>query len=94
MAKPDRVEEKATQVIQQIGKRIAELRREAGWTQKEFAEILNTTVQWVSAVETGENLTVHTLVRIASKLGVDVIELWKSPGPEKRSGRGRPRKSR
>ena len=96
MARPERVvEDKATRAIQQIGKRIAELRRAAGWSQKDFAEVLNATVQWVSLVETGgQNLTVHTMVRLADKLGVDAIELWTSPGPEVKPKRGRPRKSR
>jgi transcriptional regulator with XRE-family HTH domain len=90
------VEDKAAKLIEQIGKRVAELRRNAGWSQKDFAEVLNTSVQWVSLVETGrQNLTVHTLVRLAHKLRVDVLELWKVPREEPkpaRAGRGRPRK--
>jgi len=38
-------EEKAAKTIEQIGRRIAELRRKAGWSQKEFAEVLNSSVQ-------------------------------------------------
>ena len=97
MADPDAAfEEKAAKTIEQIGRRVAELRRKAGWSQKEFAEVLNSSVQWVSLVETGrQNLRVHTMVRLADKLGVDAKDLWKSPAPERTKkvpGRGRPRK--
>lgn len=97
MAERERVvEEKAAKIMEQIGRRVAELRRGAGWSQRDFAEILNASVQWISQVETGrQNLTVHTLVRLAHKLRVDVVELWKVPRAEARptrAGRGRPRK--
>lgn len=89
------IERKANRLIGQIGRRIAELRQEAGWTQKDFAAVLNTSVQWVSLIERGkQNLTVHTLVRIADKLDVDVptlLETPTQPGPAVRR-RGRPRK--
>src|SRR5687768_1935390 len=99
MAERDRVvEEKAAKIMEQIGRRVAELRKGAGWSQKEFAEVLNTAVQWVSLLETGrQKLPVHTRGRLPHKLRVDVIDLWKIPKAEpaaSRPTRGRPRKKR
>lgn len=87
------LEAKAARTVEQVGRRIAELRHQAGWSQRDFAVILNSTVQWVSAVETGrQNLRIHTLVRLASKLGVEPADLWIEPsGAATTSGRGRKR---
>jgi transcriptional regulator with XRE-family HTH domain len=83
-------------ILQEIGRRIKGLRRQAGLSQRAFAEVLNSSVQWVSLLERGrQNLTVHTLVRVANKLKVPTAELLgpadPEPPPAKR-GRGRPRK--
>ncbi|HEY6728672.1 MAG TPA: helix-turn-helix transcriptional regulator [Polyangiaceae bacterium] len=92
---PSQVDRKAVEVTKEIGRRIAQLRKEAGWSQKEFAAVLNSTVQWVSLVENGrQNLTIHTLVRLAHKLGVEPRDLWDAAAPEPKKskrGRGRPR---
>ena len=91
------VEQKAREICEQIGARIAELRREKGWSQKDFSGVLQNSVQWISLVETGrQNLTVHTIVRIAAKLGVDPADLWALPTPQKvplKPGKGRPRRA-
>ncbi len=91
------VEQKAREICEQIGARIAELRREKGWSQKDFSGVLHSSVQWISLVETGrQNLTVHTIVRIAAKLDVDPVDLWRVPAPEKaklKRGKGRPRRA-
>lgn len=69
-------------VAKQIGRRIAELRRANGLTQGQVAERLGVTTPWVSRVERlGENLMVHTVVRIANAIGVEPKELWDKPGP-------------
>ncbi len=97
MAEPDQtVEAEASKYIEQIGRRIAELRHAAGWSQRQFATVLNSTVQWVSMVETGrQNLRIHTLVRIAHKLGVPPADLWVPPaGTATTSARGRKRAER
>lgn len=88
------VDAEAERLTRQIGARVAELRREKGWSQKAFAKALNNTVQWVSLVETGkQNMRVHTLVRLAMTLEVQVVDLFSPPGPEPKGvRRGRPRK--
>ena len=80
-------------LVQRVGQRVAELRRAAGMTQEAFAEALDVTVQYVSRIEVGENLTLTTLAKIARALGVTVVDLLQPPGPTG-SGptRGRPRK--
>jgi transcriptional regulator with XRE-family HTH domain len=63
-------------------------------TQAEFAERVNTSVQWVSRVETGENVTLTTLAKIARALEVPVAQLLEDPTDEPREvKRGRPRKA-
>lgn len=87
------VDERVAQLCQQIGARIAELRRDKGWSQKQFAQRLNSSIQWISAVETGkQNFRVHTLARLAHFLEVEVVSLFVKPGPEPDGvKRGRPR---
>jgi len=80
-------------LVQRVGQRVAELRRAAGMTQEAFAEALDVTVQYVSRIEVGENLTLTTLAKIARALGVTVIDLLQPPGPVGAGAtRGRPRK--
>ena len=64
-------------------------------TQADFAEAMGTSIQWVSRVETGENLTLTTIDKIAEVLGVPITSLFEQPGPEARAvKKGRPRKVR
>lgn len=80
-------------LVRDVGRRIVELRRSAGLTQEEFAEAMRSSVQYVSRVELGENLTIHSLAKIANVLGVRVADLFQAPGPAARAvKRGRPRK--
>lgn len=82
-------------LVRKIGRRIVELRRKKGLTQAELAERLRVSVQWMSRVEVGENLTVYTLAKIAKALGMRAINLFEEPAPEVREiRRGRPRKTR
>jgi transcriptional regulator with XRE-family HTH domain len=72
-ADPDRV-------VEQLGKRIAELRAAAGLSQGDLARKLRTTPQWVSQLERGtRSPTVHTLVKIANGLGVPLPALFDAP---------------
>ena len=82
-------------LVDRVGRRIGELRRNARLSQEKFAERLDVSVQYVSRVESGENLTLHSLAAIAKALGVEVNALFEAPRPEMRAskrGRGRPRK--
>jgi transcriptional regulator with XRE-family HTH domain len=56
--------------VLRVTKRIAERRRELGVTQDELAEGLGTATRNVQRMEAGQNLTLHTLARIAAVLGV------------------------
>ena len=85
-------------VVYRVGRRIAELRRDRGWTQEALAEKLGSSVQWVSRIEGGTvNLTIHTLVGLARVLDVDMVELFAAPAPEPprrpRKDAGQPRKT-
>ena len=76
------VDDEAKRISRRIGTRIAELRKARGWTQKDLAAKLNCHQQWVSAVEHGQNLTIHTMVRIARTLGASWDDLHVDPTSE------------
>jgi transcriptional regulator with XRE-family HTH domain len=80
-----------------VGRRVAEIRRERGWTQERMAERLDCSVQWLSRIEGGgENMTLDTLASLANTLGVTAIDLL-TPGEEEPRRRprtkGRPKKT-
>jgi transcriptional regulator with XRE-family HTH domain len=79
-------------LIQRVGRRIAELRRDSGMTQEELAAHLDYTVQWLSRVETkGVNLTLRTMEKLADAFGVEVTGLLEEPSKEAlKIRRGRP----
>ncbi len=59
-------------------------------TQEQLASHLRATFQWVSQVERGRNLTLHTMVKLANTLGVTLESLLKpptEPAPPRRRGR-------
>jgi transcriptional regulator with XRE-family HTH domain len=81
----------AADVLADIGRRIAELRAERGWTQAHFAEVLGIAVSNVQRMEHGrQNFTVRSLVTLAGKLGCSPFSLWEAP-TTRRSRPGRPR---
>lgn len=64
-------------------------------TQADLAEALDVSVQWVSRVELGQNLTLFTLAKIARVLDMPIMKLFKEPAPEVQVvRRGRPRTTR
>lgn len=80
-------------VLRDLGRRIAELRAARDMTQQGFADQAGFSVQYAQRLESGrENLTVHSLVRIASLLGVTVADLFAAPA-SRTSKPGRPRKA-
>jgi transcriptional regulator with XRE-family HTH domain len=70
-------------VTEQVGRRIAELRRERGETQAQLAERLEVSIKYLQRVERGVNLTIDSLVDLANNLDVQVRDLFDAP-------RGRP----
>ena len=58
-----------------IGKRIARLRGEKGWTQKELAKATRLSEGYIASIEEGKRPGIKTAVIIAEALGVEVREL-------------------
>lgn len=80
-------------VCQDVGRRIAELRKASGLTQEQFGVALGTSFQWVSQLEGGRNITLHSLARIANALHVPLEDLLTPPQAGSRHRRvGRPRR--
>jgi transcriptional regulator with XRE-family HTH domain len=80
--------------LRALGLRIQELRRERGETQESFAVRVRMLAPNFARIEQGRmNVTVDTLVRIASALRVELSELFVEPTGKKQKP-GRPRKDR
>lgn len=78
-------------VIRGLGRRVAELRTQAGWTQEELAERMKQPVKYLQRIESGsQNLSVRTLVRFANSLGVPMAELFQPPASLRMPRPGRP----
>ena len=85
---------RARQIIKEIGRRIAELRCELGWSQAQLADALGIALQNVQRMEQGrQNFTVHTLVTVAHELGCEPRVLWEAPTTNAPK-RGRPPKAK
>jgi len=79
-------------VLRDLGRRIAELRTGARLTQDQFSEILDVTVQYLQRIEGGrENLTVASLVRLANHFHIHAADLFAAPA-SRAAPPGRPRK--
>ncbi len=84
--------DRADRVLSNVGGRVAELRRAAGYTQDALAERLDVNVQYLQRVEAGrENLTVRSLVKLAVCLRVEVASFFEVPAAVRRAGRPRTR---
>ena len=83
-----------TQVtLRKIGRRIAELRHEAGLTQEDFAARLKLTVKYVQRVEAGRhNVSVDSLVKFSRALKSEPRSLFEEP-QSLQVNKGRPRKT-
>ena len=79
-------------LIADVGRRVAELRRARGWTQQEAAEALRMPVKNLQRIEAGMNLTLRTLVRVATGLGVRARELFVAPTSREKRRPGRPKR--
>jgi transcriptional regulator with XRE-family HTH domain len=75
-----------------VGRRVAELRAEAGLTQERLAERAGVTARYLQSIEGGhENLTLETLAKLATALKVPPIRLFEPPTTRKPRP-GRPKK--
>ncbi|MGO9707479.1 MAG: helix-turn-helix domain-containing protein [Polyangiaceae bacterium] len=77
-------------LVTDVGRRIAELRRRAGLTQADFGRALRSTPQYVQRLEAGQNLTLHSLAKIANALGIAVSEIFVPTEYRRPSKAGRP----
>ena len=60
-----------------FGKRVAELRRSAGYSQEQFAFKCELDRTYVGAIERGEKSpTLNTIVKIVNALGISKSELF------------------
>jgi transcriptional regulator with XRE-family HTH domain len=81
-------------VLADIGRRVAELRRERKWVQAELAERMDVTLRHIQRIEAGEkNLTVRSLVLLAHVLRTHPTEFLSQPLSRARRTAGRPRKN-
>jgi transcriptional regulator with XRE-family HTH domain len=68
------------QVERAVGRRVAELRSERGWTQEAFAGKLGVSVQYLRRIELGQtHITVPKLVELANALRVQPAALFDKP---------------
>jgi transcriptional regulator with XRE-family HTH domain len=59
-----------------VGRNLARLRREKGFTQERFAEVTGVTQQYVSDIERGlRNPTIVSIYNLATALGVSHVDL-------------------
>ncbi|GIQ67907.1 XRE family transcriptional regulator [Xylanibacillus composti] len=64
------------EILKQVGARIRSLRKEKGMSQEDLAELIDTSHSYIGYVERGEqNITLLTLEKIATALGVEAKEL-------------------
>jgi HTH-type transcriptional regulator / antitoxin HipB len=70
-------------LLDNVGRRIGELRARAGLTQAQVAEMVAMTIPNYQRIEAGtQNLTLRTLAKIARALRVQVVDLLTPPeGP-------------
>ena len=66
-------------IARSVGRRVAEIRAQHGFTQEQFAEILGYSVDRVQRIERGTNLTIASLCHLADALSCKVMELFEQP---------------
>lgn len=78
-------------IIDDVGRRIAELRKERNLTQHAMCERLGMQVADYQAIERGvRNVTLRTLVHVARALEVPTQALFQPPASREPRRRGRP----
>jgi transcriptional regulator with XRE-family HTH domain len=79
-------------LVLDVGRRVAEIRREKGLTQQALATKLKATMQWVQQIEYGANLTLFSLARLANALDLPLESFLAAPQGAQAARRGRPLK--
>ncbi|MFI3300268.1 MAG: helix-turn-helix transcriptional regulator [Candidatus Gastranaerophilales bacterium] len=65
-------------IYKRIGKNISNIRRQKGYTQEDFAEIMDKSWSYVAKLETGmQNFSIGKLIDIAEFLEIDLNSLLK-----------------
>jgi transcriptional regulator with XRE-family HTH domain len=85
--------DEARRTCRDLGQRIIELRKKRSLTQEQLAEQLLVDARELRRIESGENTTVHTLVKIAQALHVKIGELFELPSMRTIREPGRPAKA-
>ena len=76
MAKRRRKSKQKADILERFGKRVRELRTEAGYSQESFAAACELDRTYMGGIERGErNLALRNIERIASTLGLSCTEL-------------------
>lgn len=66
------------EILKQIGKNIQNARKQKGYTQETFSELMNVSWSYVAKIEAGIlNLSIGKIVEFAEYLDVDINELLK-----------------
>ncbi|MEC4177015.1 helix-turn-helix transcriptional regulator [Adlercreutzia sp. R21] len=68
--------------LDQLGSFLQRTRKEKGYTQDEFAEIIGTSHATLSALENGKSVSSQTLMRAVSDLGLKLVVLPKGSRAE------------
>lgn len=68
--------------IEEIGAFLKRARREKGYTQDEFAELIGVSHATLSSLENGKNVSSHVLMRALNTLGMRLIVLPKDADAE------------
>ena len=75
-----------------VGRRVAEQRRERGWTQEEFAERASLNYKYLQEIEQGHvNISLITLYKLANALQVRAALLLERPKQRTKRRPGRPK---
>ena len=65
------------EIINQIGKKIKEIRKKTGLTQAELAEKINVDPKYVSRLETGSSVaSITTIIKISQALNVEISDIF------------------
>lgn len=63
-------------ILETFGDRVRELRKEAGWSQEEFADEADLDRTYIGGIERGErNLALRNIKKIAETFGMTIAEL-------------------